>query len=99
MVATVLDPEQAQARAIRHLAELDGQRVLEIGCGEGRLTLQLAPGTASWLATDPNAPDVEVARHKLPTSLSDSVSFAVAGGAEVDAPAYEFDLVLFSSSL
>jgi len=95
----VLDPEQAHARAIRQLAELDGLRVLEIGCGEGRLTLQLAPGTASWLATDPSARAVAVAKQSLPASLSDSVSFAVAGGVEVDAPGYEFDLVLFSWSL
>lgn len=98
-MGAVVDPEQAHARAIRRLAGFDGRRVLEIGCGEGRLTYQLAGGAASWLATDPRAEAVTAARAGLPASLGDTVTFAVAGGADIEAPELDFDLVLFSWSL
>lgn len=73
--------------------------MLEVGCGEGRLTFQLSEAAASWLATDPAAGLVAEARRRLPAELTGKVTFAVAGGAEIDAPAAEFDLVLFSWSL
>ncbi len=95
----MLDPEQAHARAIRAAVDLKGLHVLEIGCGEGRLTFQLAPGNERWLATDPSEAAVEVARRSLPAELGEVVTFAVAAGDQVDAPEREFDLVLFSWSL
>jgi ubiquinone/menaquinone biosynthesis C-methylase UbiE len=98
-VPRVLDPEEAHVRAARQLADLDGRRVLEIGCGEGRLTFALAGGSRSWLATDPNAESVELARRDLPRALENTVSFAVAGGADVPGSPSEFDLVFFSWSL
>ena len=84
---------------MRSLADLRGKRVLEVGCGEGRLTAALAGDAASWLATEPKADLVAAARRTLPPGLAGTVSFAVAGGAEVDAPEGEFDLVFFSWSL
>ena len=95
----MLDPEGVHAATIRSVVDLRGLDVLEIGCGDGRLTLELAADARSWLATDPNATAVAAAREALPRGLGDSVQFAVAGGAEVDAPMREFDLTLFSWSL
>ena len=98
-MARVLDPEGVHANAIRSLASIRGQRVLEIGCGDGRLTRALAAESASWLATDPKADAVEDARRTLPEALGGRVTFAVAGGAELEADESEFDLALFSWSL
>ena len=95
----VLDPEGVHADAIRSLASIRGQRVLEIGCGDGRLTRALAGESASWLATDPKADAVADARRSLPEALGGRVTFAVAGGAEIEADESEFDLALFSWSL
>jgi len=81
------------------MADLDGKHVLEIGCGDGRLTTLLAPGTGRWLATDPNSDAVAEARQATPPALASIVEFSVTGGDEVDAPAHDFDLVLFSWSL
>jgi hypothetical protein len=38
--AAVLDPEGAHLAALRRLADFQGQRVLEMGCGEGVERLQ-----------------------------------------------------------
>jgi 2-polyprenyl-3-methyl-5-hydroxy-6-metoxy-1,4-benzoquinol methylase len=95
----LLDPEGTHAAAVRSLADLRGLRVLEIGCGDGRLTHELAGDATSWLATDPKSDAVDEARRTLPEALADRVTFAVAGGADVEAPESEFDLVLFSWSL
>jgi ubiquinone/menaquinone biosynthesis C-methylase UbiE len=94
-----LDPEGAHAAAVEALADLRGLRVLEIGCGEGRLTFRLAGQSRAWLATDPSSELIAAARAKTPPALGDRVVFAVAGGDDVDAGEAEFDLVFFSWSL
>ena len=98
-MARVLDPEGVHADAIRSLVSVRGKRVLEIGCGDGRLTGALAAESASWLAADPKAGAVAAASRALPEALGTRVSFAVAGGAEIEADESEFDLALFSWSL
>ena len=95
----VLDPADAHAGAARRLTSFDGRKVLEVGCGEGRLTNVLAGPARSWLAIDPKPESVETARRNLPDELRGTVSFAVAGGDEVPGPPGEFDLVFFSWSL
>jgi 2-polyprenyl-3-methyl-5-hydroxy-6-metoxy-1,4-benzoquinol methylase len=95
----LLDPEGAHAAAVRSLADLRDKRVLEVGCGNGRLTEALAGDAASWLATDPNASAVGEASRRLSNELAGRVTFAIAGGAEIEADESEFDLVLFSWSL
>ena len=95
----LLDPEGTHAAAVRSMADLPGLQVLEIGCGDGRLTRELAGDAASWLATDPKPDAVDDARRRLPEALADRVTFAVAGGADIEATETEFDLVLFSWSL
>lgn len=98
-MARVLDPEGAHLAALRRLADFRGRTVLELGCGDGRLTFRYADGAASVLAVDPDDERIEAARAALPGKLAGVVTFAVAGAAEVDAPRRNFDLALFSWSL
>ncbi len=93
------DPEGVELQALRTLAPVDGLRVLELGCGEGRLTFQYAAAAASVLAVDPDAERIANARRSLPPELDDTVSFAVSGTVEVKARGRRFDLALFSWSL
>ncbi|HLE99886.1 MAG TPA: class I SAM-dependent methyltransferase [Gaiellaceae bacterium] len=93
------DPEGAEVGALRRLAPVDGLRVLELGCGDGRLTYRYARSTSSVLAVDPDEERIADASAALPHDLAGRVSFAVAGAAEVDAPRASFDLALFSWSL
>jgi hypothetical protein len=50
----VVDPEQAHLSALRRLADFSGKRILELGCGEGRLTIPIARDAAFVLAFDPD---------------------------------------------
>jgi len=94
----VLDPEGAHFAALRRLADFRSQRVVELGCGEGRLTVPIAQEAALVVAFDPDAEDVEQARRSLPDELAERVTYRVASGTEVELEP-DFDLALFSWSL
>lgn len=95
----VLDPEGAHLAALRRLGDFRDQRVLELGCGDGRLTLGIAADAASMLAFDPDAAAVERARRSLPAELAERVAYKVASGKEIELEPLSFDLVVFSWSL
>ena len=92
-------PEGTETRALARLAPVDGLRVLELGCGDGRLTFRIADAAASVLAVDPDSEAIGRARAATPRRLAERVTFSVSGAEDVDAPAASFDLALFSWSL
>jgi ubiquinone/menaquinone biosynthesis C-methylase UbiE len=94
-----IDPEGLERLALAQLAPMDGLRVLEIGCGDGRLTFQVAPAAASVLAVDPDAQRIEEARRSVSAELAEKVTFVAQAATEVDVPRHSFDLALFSWSL
>jgi ubiquinone/menaquinone biosynthesis C-methylase UbiE len=98
-VARQIDPEGAEPTALAELAPVDGLRVLELGCGDGRLTFRYAGPAASVLAVDPDGEQIDRARVALPPELRGTVTFEECGAADVAAPHSSFDLALFSSSL
>ena len=98
-VTRVLDPEGAHLAALRRLGDFRGQRVLELGCGDGRLTVPIATDAASVLAFDPDAEAVAKARAALPADLAERVAYLVASGSELEVERGSFDLTVFSWSL
>ena len=98
-MTAVLDPEGAHLAALGRLGDFRGRRVLELGCGDGRLTVPIAREAAHVLAFDSNAEAVERARRSLPHELADRVIYRVASGKEIEVERHAFDLALFSWSL
>lgn len=98
-MARTLDPEGAHLAALRRLADFRGRRVLEMGCGEGRLTRGIAAEAASVLAFDPDAARVAEAEAEFPADLAARVAFRVASAEELEIERGSFDLVVFSWSL
>lgn len=81
------------------LAPADGLRVLELGCGDGRLTWWLARTAASVVAVDLDEKRIAAARAAVPSGLAGKVELIAASATEVDLPPGEFELALFSWSL
>lgn len=59
------DPEGNEIDALFDLVEIDGREVLEIGCGDGRLTWRYADRAAHVTAIDPFGDSIERARQRL----------------------------------
>jgi 2-polyprenyl-3-methyl-5-hydroxy-6-metoxy-1,4-benzoquinol methylase len=95
----VLDPEGAHLAALRRLADFRGLSVVELGCGDGRLTVPVAADAARVLAFDPDGDAVERARRSLPAALRERVEYRRAAGTELEVERSTFDLALFSWSL
>jgi 2-polyprenyl-3-methyl-5-hydroxy-6-metoxy-1,4-benzoquinol methylase len=92
----VPDVHHVEPRRIESLVPLDGARVLDVGCGEGRLTGFAAERAAAVYAFDPNAERVEAARA---TAQVDSVRFGVHGAEALDVERESFDVALCGWSL
>lgn len=98
-MSRVVDPEGAHLAALARVVDFRGQRVIELGCGDGRLTVSVAREATQVLAFDPDREQVECARHGLPLELAERVEFRVASGTEIEVERCSFDLALFSWSL
>jgi 2-polyprenyl-3-methyl-5-hydroxy-6-metoxy-1,4-benzoquinol methylase len=98
-MTSLLDPEGAHLAALHRLGAFRDARVLEFGCGDGRLTVPIAREAAHVLAFDVDAEAVERARESLPAELAGRVDYRVASGKEIKIERHAFELALFSWSL
>jgi ribosomal protein L11 methylase PrmA len=72
----LLDPEGVHLAALYRLGDFRSRRVLELGCGDGRLTVGIARDAEHVLAFDPDAAAVERARSSLPSSYANGSPIA-----------------------
>ena len=93
------DEAGVETAAIASLVNLDGKHVLDVGCGEGRLTTFAAARAASIYAFDPKAESVAVARAALTSEQRRRVRFAVHDAQARDLPRERFDVALCGWSL
>lgn len=95
------DPEGHEIAALFDLVDLDRKDVLEIGCGDGRLTWRYAERAAHVIAIEPFADAIERAKHDIPEALIGKVDlrhvafedFAAASASST------FDVAILSWSL
>lgn len=93
------DREGVELAAIDRVASLDGKRVLDVGCGTGRLTAFAARRAAYVYAFDPSADSVAEARAALDADDRARVHFEVHDAEALDVPRRRFDLALCGWSL
>ena len=88
-----------EIRQIEGYARLKGRRILEVGCGDGRLTLQLARQAASVLALDPDRGAVADGQKTAAAWGIRNVRFVAGFGEDVRSRGAPFDVAVFSWSL
>src|SRR5512141_1300985 len=94
-----LDPENSETTALLAYADFTDKRVLEIGCGDGRLTWRYADRAAHVIAIDPNKDRIDSAINDLSDDLKKQVEFQASSIEEFIPPTDLFDVVFMSWSL
>ena len=98
-MALTIDPQGLETRAMHELIDFRDKDVLEIGCGDGRVTWRYAADAATVTAIDPDVATIEAATDALPEDLRSTVSFSVADVSTIDLPDGGYDVAVFSGSL
>ena len=98
-MAHMLDPEGAHLASLRRLADFSGRRVLELGCGDERLTRGIAADAASVLAFDPDEAAVNEARASFPARAPRAGRSSAWRAEAIAIERACFDLDVFSWSL
>ena len=83
---------------IERFVSLKGRAIIEIGCGDGRLTFQYAPRARKVVALDANAAEIERARARADRIGAHNMRF-LARPAQGRLPGAPFDVALFTWSL
>lgn len=88
------DTDQVTLKAILLFAELENKNILEIGCGDGRVTAMMVGRPASITAIDTNEESLISARETVT-----GVDFQTGSGECLKFPDKSFDVVIFTLSL
>jgi 2-polyprenyl-3-methyl-5-hydroxy-6-metoxy-1,4-benzoquinol methylase len=100
-MAIVKDIEGNEKAALHAIIDFKGLSVLEIGCGEGRLTRRYAGEAAQVTGIDPDGKAIEAAQANVPEKLKGRVSFLESTLQDFveSVGGRKFDLAIFSWSL
>ena len=93
------DVEKHETKALHKLVVFKDQRVLEVGCGEGRLTWEYARAARQIVGVDPDSDALRVASYDVPDDLRKTTTFACASSLKLPFPNESFDIALLSWSL
>ena len=92
-----VDPERNELRALQEAGRWRGKNILELGCGDGRLTVRLATlHPKSIHAIDSSSDRIRTARQKLPARFVKQIQYKVGSAQELKYPVNSFDMVVFS---
>jgi len=93
------DPEDVEIRYLQEFAPLTNARVLEVGCGAGRLIWRYAESARQVVGFDPNMERLETALQTRAPALRTRVSFAQANAQQLPFPVAAFDGAILAWSL
>jgi ubiquinone/menaquinone biosynthesis C-methylase UbiE len=93
------DPERNESKYLHTFTDFKNKRVIEIGCGEGRMTWQYAKATQTTIGVDPDKDALRVAKVDRPSELEHKVLFAGAASEYLPFSKETFDIALLAWSL
>lgn len=94
-----LDPEGTETSVIHELVDFSRADVLEVGCGDGRLTWRYADKAGSVLGLDPDEEMIRRARDAIPEAIEAKVEFLAADVNEVELAQDAYDVAILAHSL
>jgi len=99
MAKATKDPEQNETKYLHKFVDVAGKRVLEIGCGEGRLTWRYASASNLTVGIDPDNNALRVASIDRPSDLANKVHFTNAHAEFIPFHKETFDIAILAWSL
>ena len=93
------DPEGFEKKILHKFVDLSNKRILEVGCGEGRLTWKYAGASSLTVGFDPDQDAVRIARAESPSAMRDHVHFTQARANHIPFSKETFDIAILSWSL
>ena len=93
------DPEGFERKFLHQFVDFDDARVLEIGCGDGRLTWKYASASRVTFGLDPDSDELRVARADCPADLRGRVHLTRASAYHLPLPKETFDIAILAWSL
>jgi len=99
MTDVVRDPDGLEAKYMRRFARPSGQKVLEVGCGDGRVTWQYGPDASAVYGVDPNLDKLGRALFARPPSLAAKAHFVLSLAETLPFADDSFGLAIMSWSL
>lgn len=93
------DPKRIEIRMLLRHTPIAGGDMLEVGCGDGRLTRRIAAVAGRITGVDPDQERVTRAKRLTPSVLRSKVRFQRGSAERLPFRSNRFDLVLFSWSL
>jgi ubiquinone/menaquinone biosynthesis C-methylase UbiE len=93
------DPEDLEKKALNRFVDFQDKRVLEVGCGEGRLTFKYAALTKQVAAFDPDHDALRIARADSPVGLHSKINFTGASAGHIPFSKETFDIAILAWSL
>ena len=96
-MALTIDPAKQEVRALRNATYWRGKHVIEVGCGDGRLTLRLASlGPLKVEALDPDSKLIRMARKNVSERYAERIHYQVGHAEKLKYPTSTFDIAVFS---
>jgi ubiquinone/menaquinone biosynthesis C-methylase UbiE len=99
-ISSLLRPPPAdELREYGGVGLVRGKRVIDVGCGDGRMALGCAPYASEVIGVDPDPEAIRLARRKAREQGAANVRFKVGVAQELPFADEHFDVVILSWTL